>query len=217
MSLLADVVNAFSEYSHDENYIYKKCHSPHSLVLLCKLATSMTTEQEISNSSKPIVGILQNQIPTIPSEKKQYENDNFTFAKIAKRVIVNDRYAQFRANELFVKKILSLPDLTEISCAHSLRQSYFEYRVGEIVKSDMFEQNNDIVSAEGIHYFKSAVAALCFGFHVPGVVYEYYDGVWYDFNYNGKLLAVYNLKSGTLYGKQTVFLDDGSVLEYDKS
>ncbi len=78
------------------------------------------------------------------------------------------------------------------------------------------KKNKDIVSAPGIHSFKTITAALCFGF-VPAEVYEYYDGIWYNYNYNGKSnynyngksMAIYQVKTGLLIGKQEIFLEDG--------
>jgi hypothetical protein len=129
--------------------------------------------------------------------------------------VIYDNYAQFRADKLLVVKILSLPDLQELDSCRSLRNFYFEYRKNEIVEAYDFETDIDIVSGRGIHYFKTVVAALNFGFGVLDD-HSYYDGIWYNYNYNGKLLEIYNLKAGKLDGMQTMLLEDSSMLQYIK-
>lgn len=186
MSLLA-ALHAFMEYSFDDQYVFKKCDRPPSLIVMRKLPESIDTEN--------------------PEEGK---NDG-----VEPRVIVNARAAQFRADHLFVVAIKTLEDFTEIDRARSLRDSYFEYRVGKVVRSARFEPNKHIVSAEGIHYFKSLIPALCFGLMLKHVDKSHYNGVWYDTNYNGKLLGVYHLEKGEFRGKQQKFNEDGSVVAYE--
>jgi len=43
-------------------------------------------------------------------------------------------------------------------------------------------------------------------------IYTYYDGLWYNHNYNGKLLSVHELQKGRMHGKQVEFQDDGTVV-----
>ncbi len=129
--------------------------------------------------------------------------------------VINDKYAQFRANKLLVVKIVSLPDLQELEECRSLRNFYFEYRKNEIVEAYDFEMDIEIVSGKGIHYFKTIVAALNFGFNILDDHF-YYDGIWYNYNYNGKLLEIYNLKSGKMHGLQTMFSEDGTSYQYLK-
>lgn len=129
--------------------------------------------------------------------------------------IVDKRYAQFRANKLYVVKIATLPNLEFVESAKSLRQSYFEYNVDEMVEESDFEEDVEIISGRGLHYFKSITAALCFGF-IPNEIYEYYDGIWYSYNWNGKLMAIYNLKKGHLFGEQIIFTEDGKKWTYLK-
>lgn len=126
--------------------------------------------------------------------------------------VVDKNYAQFRADKLFVHKILTLPDLKEIDCARSLYDSYFQYRVGEIVEAPEYDPSLDIVSGKGLHFFHSFVAALCFGF-VYRDIYEYYDGIWYDYNYNGLLISTHELKKGIMHGKQLEFHEDGTIIQ----
>lgn len=126
--------------------------------------------------------------------------------------VIDQNYAQFRANELLVMKILTLPDLNEIDCARSLYDSYFEYRVGEIVKATEYDSTLEIISGGGIHFFHSIVAALCFGF-VYRDIYDYYDGIWYNYNYNGQLISTHELKKGVMHGKQLEFHEDGTIIQ----
>ncbi len=106
--------------------------------------------------------------------------------------IIDFRYAQFRANELKVVKILELPNLNEILMARSLYNNYFQYEVGQIVKVNDFGDDLNFVSGEGIHYFHSFIAAVCFGF----VLRDIYTGTWYNYNYNGLLLSTVELING---------------------
>ncbi len=129
----------------------------------------------------------------------------------ARPFVVNKKYAQFRANELLVLRILSLPDLNPITCARSLYDTYFEYQVGKIIVAKEYDPSLDIVSGKGIHYFQSIVAALCFGF-VYRDIYDYYNGIWYNYNYNGLLLSTHELKNGVMCGKQIDYQADGSIL-----
>jgi hypothetical protein len=110
---------------------------------------------------------------------------------------------------------LSLPDLQELDSCRSLRNFYFEYRKNEIVEVYDFETDIDIVSGRGLHYFKTVIGALNFGF---GMLedHSYYEGVWYNYNYNGKLLEIYILKAGKFDGMQTMLLEDGTMLQYNK-
>jgi hypothetical protein len=144
-------------------------------------------------------------------QSKQFGCDAVIANKFNHRRASNKRYAQFRASELFVEQILTLPNLTTIDCARSLYDSYFEYGVGEVVKPSEYDPPLDIVSGKGIHYFHSVVAALCFGFLYRDV-YEYYDGIWYNFNYNGRLISVHQLERGRLHGKQVEFQQDGTIV-----
>jgi hypothetical protein len=124
--------------------------------------------------------------------------------------VVDSCYAQFRASELLVVKILRLPDLVEVDCARSLYENYLEYRVGEIVRPLEYDPDLELVSGKGIHFFRSVTAALCFG-HIFREEYPYFDGTWYNYNYNGKLVSVHNLVKGKMVGKQVEMGEDGKT------
>jgi hypothetical protein len=201
------------EETNDNSLVFKKCCFPsdsstiiNSLVVLQKLPISDNVNSRDVNPllgphSRSSVDIGSRPIISQTTEKR---ND-----------VINDKYAQFRADKLLVVRILSLPDLQDLDTCRSFRNFYFEYRKNEMVEAHDFETDIDVVSGRGIHYFKTVVAALNFGF---GVLedHSYYDGIWYNYNYNGKLLEIYNLKKGKLSGTQTMYLEDGSVSQYTK-
>jgi hypothetical protein len=192
---LAKISIYFSKMLHHALEVLKKESNDDSLVF--KKCCFPSDSSTIINS----LVVLQ-KLPTSQTTEKR--ND-----------VINNKYAQFRADKLLVVKILSLPDLQDLDSCRSFRNFYFEYRKNEMVEAHDFETDIDVVSGRGIHYFKTVVAALNFGF---GVLedHSYYDGIWYNYNYNGKLLEIYNLNKGKLSGTQTIYLEDGTVSQYSK-
>lgn len=186
---LAKTIEAFGEYAFDETCLFKKCQLPNCLVVMRAVPETINNETIIEESKDP---------------------------DIETRVIVNANYAQFRANRLEVVAIKSLTDYKDLPHARSIRQRYFQYRVGKIAECNEYNPNPHIVSAEGIHYFKSIVAALCFGLYLEDIDLSFYDGVFYNFNHNGKLLGIHHLQKGEMCGKQTIVQQNGLRLTYDQ-
>ncbi len=168
--------------------------------LLDKLSDLLKEETNIiyKKGCKPIsLILLKKTINTIDTEKRNG--------------VINKNFAQFRADELFVYKIISLIDLKPILNARSLYDNYFEYEVGKIVKAKDFDIDLDFVSGKGIHYFHSFIAAVCFGF-VYRDVYEWFDGKWFNYNYNGQLISTHELRKGVFHGKQIDYDKDGNEI-----
>jgi len=98
----------------------------------------------------------------VQMKRMQDTKDNEMRAKV-----VDARYAKFRANKLMVMRILdTLSNVFVDSIKHSYKHIYgdipIEYRVGKIALPNGFEDNVDIICAEGIHYFNTLFAAYCY-------------------------------------------------------
>jgi hypothetical protein len=77
------------------------------------------------------------------------------------RQVVDKRFAKYRANCLYVVRILDVENGAWKQQCSALRDPKTIYRVGELVFPNGYEPNQDIVCGQGIHYFLTLQAVFC--------------------------------------------------------
>jgi antitoxin component YwqK of YwqJK toxin-antitoxin module len=123
--------------------------------------------------------------------------------------IANEIYAKFRANKL---KVVDIVHKFTDNTINEITNSYYavktiKYKKGEIIEVADFNANLDKVCAPGIHYFKSAHAALYY--ELDGVENGSYKK-WYE---NGQLKIESTWKGGKRNGLCRQWYKDGQLLE----
>ena len=107
--------------------------------------------------------------------------------------VVNDKYAKFRCNMAKVINMTNVKTCKTIEKDVSIWDVYFEYRVGEIVKTN-FDENLNEVCAKGIHYFKTKEAAISWFYIENGKICP--DGKWTCWWSNGRKESEGTYKDG---------------------
>jgi len=132
--------------------------------------------------------------------------------------IADKRYAKYRANKLKVVKIFDINNFNEI-INHivnvHIQFSYgneadgeivTQYKEGEIVYPNKYDEDIDNVCSSGIHYFKEIDAAYLYD-EIPNS----YTGnchSWYD---NGQISQSISCVDGIITGKLTTWYIDGQI------
>jgi antitoxin component YwqK of YwqJK toxin-antitoxin module len=122
--------------------------------------------------------------------------------------VVDKFYAKFRANKLFVVKIVNKFS-TEKSTDYVQNTFYLEkkitYVVNEEVCADNFDTNNDVMCGAGIHFFNSFKAAFFFEFP-----HKNFTGKYYSWHYNGQICDKGTLSNGKLTGLRIQWYINGN-------
>uniref|UniRef100_A0A6C0EC90 MORN-repeat protein n=1 Tax=viral metagenome TaxID=1070528 RepID=A0A6C0EC90_9ZZZZ len=111
--------------------------------------------------------------------------------------VVDKKYAKFRANKLYVEKIISCDSLEELKqIKNSIhKEKELNYIVGEIVEVENFDKDINIICSRGIHYFMTIEQAYYYAMDLSNFTGEYKH--WYE---NGVMMVQYNLIDGKLNG-----------------
>ncbi len=95
------------------------------------------------------------------------------------RNVVDRNYAKYRTEEALVCKIFSMDDESrESKIGYSTYSWNFTYTVGSLVTTE-YEDNPDEVCGDGIHYYTTIDAAMCFHAAWMGNFDEFSDKILY--------------------------------------
>jgi antitoxin component YwqK of YwqJK toxin-antitoxin module len=140
MNNLEILLKTNEQYVNDPKYVYKKC---------VNIDNSINSKSEIltGNSDRVWLVIMKKTNETIDNESRAN--------------VKNKMYAKFRANILYVEKIVSVmdPNCTVDYIVNTFGDSRKAYIVGEIVSEPGYDSDIDIVCSCGIHYFRTLEAA----------------------------------------------------------
>src|SRR5205823_528566 len=98
-------------------------------------------------------------------------------------LVVDARFAKYRANKLKVLMIINIRNLSSIVSIDHFYENSFDkktfitYIVDKVVYPDKFDDNIDNVCSNGIHYFKSIDRAYNYASPPPS-----YTGIWYSYS-----------------------------------
>jgi antitoxin component YwqK of YwqJK toxin-antitoxin module len=98
----------------------------------------------------------------------------------------------------------NVKDNTSDDCIDNIKTKYV---VGEIIKSDKYDDNIENVCSPGIHYFKSPIAAYYYR-DVPSD----FTGRWYKFYDNGCLKVECDFVKGQKSGNFIMYFDNGQKM-----
>ena len=125
------------------------------------------------------------------------------------RIVVDDKFAKYRANKLMVIKIFN--KLRPSSCIpeifNTVSQTRLKYVVGTMVVSD-YNDDINIVCGSGIHYFKSVEAAF---YYYLMEFHNKYSGVHFEFFDDGTKMTSRQFFNGIVYGTVMIYCKNGSV------
>lgn len=177
---LTDISNKYigdSPEDHDM-YVYKLC---------CDVSTDDQTDKWL---------VIMKKLPDTKTNE-------------ARNGIVDEKYAKFRANKLMVIHIIDMnnPDLSEINPKKYVVNEFMywndgfgrvidkkmRYDVGQIVEPDCYDEHIDAVCTNGIHYYKSIVAAF-YQKSIP----EKYTGTVLKWHSNGSFYDRFTYVNGNL-------------------
>lgn len=117
--------------------------------------------------------------------------------------IVDRQRAKYRCSDALVIKI------EPPGPAHSLRDEFFFYKVGDKVEVDDFVQDVNRPCASGIHFFLDKEVA-----HMNALVISGQDGKVKKWDSNGVLRHEYQKRNGKIYGRCRCY-DENGVLQSD--
>lgn len=113
--------------------------------------------------------------------------------------IINPKTAKYRADKLEVVLIFNKFDIDK-TCNEIINSycilSKLKYKVGEIVKVDNYNENIEIISSYGVHFFKCIMRAYMFELElsiIEGEITEYHD--------DGQINIICNYHDGKLNGE----------------
>ena len=116
--------------------------------------------------------------------------------------VANAQYAKFRGNQFLVIDIINKFDINkhidEITNSY-YRSNKINYKKGEIVKSNSFDEDLNNVCSNGIHYFKSIEPA--FYYEVRELKNK--NGIYTQWYENGQIELKCNYKDDQLDGEYT--------------
>ena len=119
----------------------------------------------------------------------------------------NQLYAKFRANKLFVVKIINIDNMKYID---EIINNYYDikiiYKCNEIVVPDKFDEDIDKVCSSGIHYFKSIDPAFYYRDKPP----KDFTGKWIRWYENGNKRNECEYIDGKETGKCIELYEDGN-------
>lgn len=120
-------------------------------------------------------------------------------------IINSANSAMFRADRLMVVDIINANNFSRTSTVYSYFYKLLtRYTINEIVMSDAFDGDLDLVCSHGIHYFKT-VARTMYYRHTA----RNYTGPWIRWNENGCKIVETNYVDGCETGFFTSWSDDG--------
>lgn len=156
-NILVDFYKKYDKYIVGEPYVFKLC-------------------SDVSNNSvyKEWLVIMQKLDDTLTNEKRS-------------DVLFMD-HAKFRANKLKVIEIVNVHDtnITQNCIVNAFDRKKTVYTVGDIVKPDEYDANINKVCSNGIHYYRSLLAA--YSYRDPPSMHT---GVWMQFSDNGTYTKTY--------------------------
>jgi len=131
------------------------------------------------------------------------------------RIVVNEKYAQFRANRLFVIKIFNMITLEEIDeILNKIIIGYYKYELKYITNEDVYPDSYDYYIKDqhtsGIHFFNSLKPAIYFCFNPK---YKYFNGNYINFNENGAKNYECEYINDMKHGKEIIYYKNGNKKE----
>lgn len=151
--------------------------------------------------------ILEKLKDTKTNEDRTYVNNR---NKYHRKYNIMPLTAKFRADKLKVLKIINKFDPTktteeiESSC---YLNDYVIYKTGEVVYSDAYESDINIVCGAGLHYYKTILPAYYLELDRIGIANGKYKK-WYS---NGQIQIESNYKDGKLHGEYIEWYQSGSI------
>jgi hypothetical protein len=105
------------------------------------------------------------------------EKINTTITNENRKNVIDKRFAKFRANELKVIKIINMikPNFVQNKIKSIYETETTIYKVGKIVKSNGYDNNEDKICSRGIHYFRTLFRAYFYGDSRTKKIYSWYD------------------------------------------
>jgi antitoxin component YwqK of YwqJK toxin-antitoxin module len=120
--------------------------------------------------------------------------------------VADPLHAKFRTNKALVIDIENFETKEKMKEDCSRRDPDFEYKVGEEVKVDDYDEDIHEVCTTGIHYFKTKETAESWmGYKL--------DGLYRRWHENGQLESEANYKDGNLDGLYREFHENGKIKE----
>ena len=170
---------------------------------------------------------LSNNLDKLKEECKEYLDDSEYVYKICSNCIVvmkklqdtrtnenrinvaNSLYAKFRADKLYVVKIINSNNMELIK--EVTNNNYYikiTYKCDEIIVPDIFDENINEVCSSGIHYFKTIDAAFYYRDQLP----TQFTGKWVCWYGNGNGNKNYESRyiDGKKTGKWTRWYENGN-------
>ena len=130
--------------------------------------------KEYLNKSEYVYKICSDHIVVMKKLQDTKTNEN-------RNNVADSLYAKFRADKLFVVKILNINNIESIKkIVNNNYKIKIIYKCDEIIIPDKFDENIDEVCSSGIHYFKTIDAAFYYK-ELPRL----FTGKWIYWHENG--------------------------------
>ena len=121
--------------------------------------------------------------------------------------VANISYEKFRADKLFVVKIINIDTMQSIKeIVNNNYKIKIIYKCDEIIIPNKFDENIDVVCSFGIHYFKTIDAAFYYKDHVP----TNFTGKWICWHENGNKSYECEYIDGKRTGKWISYYENGN-------
>jgi hypothetical protein len=129
----------------------------------------------------------------------------------ARKGLIDSDYAKYRGSEFKVLNIINKYDVTkkveEINSSH--RYNPITYRIGEIVKSNFYDENIQEVCSTGIHFFLTFERAYMYENDSERI--HIFDGAYKLWEDDGRLIGLRFYKDRKLHGQYRVWNADGTL------
>ena len=170
--MLSRLKKTYKKYINDDQYVYKMCNDEWIVIMRKLKPTRKRTRAQLKNTD-PVI-----EIETKTNESRSHVSDPM--------------YAKFRANVLYVIKIVNANNGGEIQEVINNNYRTTKYVVGQNVVPDHFDDRLDCIMTSGIHYFKTIEAAFYYFRSIP----PDFTGKWKRWNDCGKIWSEENYING---------------------
>jgi len=119
-----------------------------------------------------------------------------------------DWHAQFRCNQAKVIRIYDMLTNEEFQDGISICDNSIIYKVGEIIESNYYDPDINVIYGYGIHYFKDREPAYFYDFRTMPLNYT---GKFKCYNSNGRLILEHNYIRGMKFGIQKEWYYNGKL------
>lgn len=118
------------------------------------------------------------------------------------------KHAAFRGSHFLVVKIINKkdPSITRTTICNSVYvMKIIEYEVGQIVRCDDYDDDENVIDGPGIHFFTSVYPA----FYFENRFIE--NGPKLTFGANGRIIAVANYRDGKVHGHYIDYYESNDI------